>query len=90
MDSEELLKEISAKIDEVRDWQTRQTVVCEQRGDLLSDMKTTIWGNGKPGLETRVERIETYSKAAKIGVKAGWAVALALGTLVGAIATHLL
>ena len=90
MSTDELLQAINEKLDDVREWQTRQTVVCEARGELLTDLKRTLWGNGKLGLETRVDRIETYAKAATTSVKVAWTVVTAAIAAIAAVAGHLL
>jgi hypothetical protein len=74
MSSEELLREMNSKLDDVRDWQTRQTVVCESRGVLLGELKGTLFGNGKPGLVKVVDRINQVARVVYVIVGAGIAV----------------
>lgn len=88
--TEDLLQSMNGKLDDMRDWQTRQSVVCEARGLMLERHGVILQGNGRPGLETRVDRIETYAKAASTSVKVAWSIITVAIAAVSMMIGHLL
>ena len=75
----ELLQAINAKVDQLLTWQTKQSVVCMNARDKLDAVATEIWGNGKTGLKTKVDRLADRNKLI-------WAALTIAGTVVGMIA----
>ena len=75
----ELLQAINAKVDQLLTWQTKQSVVCMNARHKLDTVATEIWGNGKTGLKTKVDRLTDRNKLL-------WAALTIAGTVTGMIA----
>jgi hypothetical protein len=77
------LDRLEAKLDQIVEALTQQVTICGPSRAKLESLCNTVYGNGRDGLITRIDRVETVRRVA-------WHVAAVTLGLVSAIAGSLI
>ena len=59
----EKLEQIHREIQELAEWKAGQEQICQSHRSETDDLKRALFGNGQPGLVTRVQEVEFGRKS---------------------------
>jgi len=85
----EKLEAIDTNVSELLRWQAGQIPVCEQHAEDIKVVKEKISGNGRPGIDVRLDRVErVVTGAVMFAKRAAIPITVAVVLGFGAFALH--